>query len=114
MTSPHTARRTPATWRLILFAGPLALTLTILMLVAGRGYFEHGPGVPTAGRTEAWTLMWLGLALVLSGNATSTLGLATFALLRWRRREPLTVAAWWSTGYLLLVALPLFWLWFSS
>jgi hypothetical protein len=84
------------------------------MLIAGRGYFDHGPGVPSAGRTEAWSLMWLGLALVMAGHLVSILGLATFALLRWRRRVALPPAVWWSAGYLVLVTVPFLWSWFSG
>lgn len=114
VNAPGLASRTPIGWRLVLLAGPLSIVATVLMLVAGRGYFEHGPGVPSAGRTEAWGLMWLGLALVVAGHAVSTLGLAAYVMIRLRRRAPLPPAAWWSAGYLLLVTLPFLWSWFSG
>ena len=91
----------------LLFLGPISLGLALLLVVAGRDLFSHGPGVPTAGREAAWTLLWLCLGIVLLGQALGT-GCAIAGLLRrlWRHERP-DRALCWSLAYAALLGLPI-------
>jgi hypothetical protein len=96
-----------AAWGTLLFLGPISLGLALALLVAGRGLFDHGPGVPTAGREEAWTLLWVCVGIVLLGQALGA-GCALAGLLRrlWRHERP-DRALRWSLLYAALVGLPI-------
>jgi hypothetical protein len=55
---------------MLLWAGPLSMGLALVVLLASRAFFRHGPGVPTAGDERAWGAMWAALGLVMLGCAT--------------------------------------------
>ena len=101
-------------WRLLLFVGPITVALAIAALIAGRGWFDHGPGVPSAGRPEAWALMWGGGLLVVLGHLTSAIAWIVLAASSGRHHRPLPHLAWWSAGYHLLVGVPFLWFWFTT
>jgi hypothetical protein len=92
---------------LVVFAGPASLFAAALLLFLMRGAFEHGPGVPTAGREEAWSAMWGALGLVVIGHLVSLVGSLVLVVLRVSRHRPLE--GWLKLGlvYSGLVALPL-------
>jgi hypothetical protein len=84
------------------------------VLVLNQSAFRHGPGVPTAGTTEAWSLIWLCLGLIVVGHAVSVPASLVWAAARLRRRERLGIALGLIVAYDALIALPLFaWLLWS-
>jgi hypothetical protein len=95
----------------VLLAGPISLLLTGLLLIAGRGFFEHGPGVPSAGRVEAWGLIWVCLGLVGLGHAVSMPSTVIALVVRLRRHEELDRALVAAVLYHALIGVPLlYWL----
>ncbi len=92
---------------LLLFLGPASLVVAVALLVSNRALFAHGPGIPTAGRPEAWGLMWLCLLLVTGGHLVSVPSVAAFWMLRLWRRQPVGWAIKLSLAYHGLVAAPL-------
>ena len=91
-------------------AGPVSLLVVAAILILNGEAFRHGPGVPTAGTSEAWTLIWLCAAIVVAGHAVSVI--AAIAMLRHivARRERFGWPIALALAYDLLVALP-FLLW---
>ncbi len=83
----------------ILLAGPASLVASVLLIVANRELFAHGPGVPTAGREEAWTLLWGCLALVLAAHAVSLPTSLAWSGWRLLHRQPLGWALRWAAAY---------------
>jgi len=90
------------------WAGPLSVALCVALVVSNGRAFEHGPGVPTAGRPEGWTLIWLCLGLALAGHAVSVIANAVWFARAWKRRTRLGGGAYARIAYHLLIALPLF------
>jgi hypothetical protein len=87
-------------------AGPLSLLVVGAVVAWNVEVFRHGPGVPTAGTTEAWTLIWLCAAIVVAGHAISVVAaiaeLRRIVAMRERPGWPIALAL----VYDLLVALP--------
>lgn len=95
-------------------AGPGSVVVSAFLLVLNRGAFRHGPGVPTAGATEAWDLIWLCLGLLVLGHVVSVPASLGWAAARVRRRERLGTALGLTVAYHALVVLPLLaWVLFS-
>jgi hypothetical protein len=88
-------------------AGPGSIVACVLLLLLNREAFRHGPGVPSAGSSEAWGLIWLCLGLLAVGHVVSVPTSLTWAATRWRRGERLGTALGLSVIYSALVALPL-------
>jgi hypothetical protein len=63
--------------------------------------------VPTAGTTEAWSLLWLCLGLLGLGHVVSVPASLVWAAVRLRRRERLGIALGLIVAYHALIALPL-------
>jgi hypothetical protein len=85
--------------------------VSILLLVLNQSAFRHGPGVPTAGTTEAWNLVWLCLGLVVLGHVVSLPTSLVWAAARVRRRQRLGTALALVLAYDAIVALLLL-VWF--
>ena len=85
--------------------------ISILLLVLNRSAFRHGPGVPTAGTTEAWNLIWLCLGLVVLGHVVSIPASLTWIAARVRRRARLGTTLGLILAYDALVVLLLL-VWF--
>jgi hypothetical protein len=85
--------------------------VSVFLLVFNQSAFRHGPRVPPAGTTEAWTLIWLCLALVALGHVVSVPTSLIWVAARVRRRAPLGTALGLILAYDALVALLLF-IWF--
>jgi hypothetical protein len=79
--------------------------------VLNRSAFRHGPGVPTAGTTEAWNLIWLCLGLLVLGHVVSVSTSLIWIAARVRRRERLGTALGLILAYDALVVLLLL-IWF--
>jgi hypothetical protein len=79
--------------------------ISVLLLWLNRAAFRHGPGVPTAGTTEAWNLIWLCLGLLVLAHVVSVPTSLVWVSARVRRRERLGTALSLILGYDTLVAL---------
>jgi hypothetical protein len=78
--------------------------------VLNRSAFRHGPGVPTAGTTEAWNLIWLSLGLLVLGHVVSVPASLAWVAVRVRGRERLGTALSLILAYdTLIVFLVLVW-----
>ncbi len=87
-------------------AGPASLLVAAVVLVWNADAFRHGPGVPTAGTTEAWNLIWLCAALVVAAHVVSLIAAARFLGRLATKRERLGWPIALAIAYDLLVALP--------
>jgi len=73
----------------LLWAGPLGVALSMLVLLASAPYFRSGPGVPTAGDERAWTAMWGAAGLTGLGCCVGFVAnLAWLAITARTRRRP--------------------------
>lgn len=90
-----------------LWAGPGSVAVSIGLLILNARYFDHGPGVPSAGREEAWTALWLAVLLLVSGHALSLVANLGWLIVRLRRRTTIGAIAWIRLGYHALVPVPL-------
>lgn len=79
--------------------------VSVFLLVLNQSAFRHGPGVPTAGTTEAWTLIWLCLGLLVLGHVVSVPTSLVWVAARVRRRQPLGTALSLILAYDALIAL---------
>lgn len=104
--------RTPmARERMGLFLGPLSTVLTASVWFLGRGWFDYGSGMPSAGRTEGWNLIWLGLLIMVLGHAVSAVWVAARLLARSRSRGPWSRILVGSAAYHLVVIPLALWVW---
>ena len=86
------------------------MVVSVLLLVLNRAAFRHGPGVPTAGTTEAWILIWLCLGLLVLGHLVSVPASLVWIAARVRRRKRLGIALTLIFAYdALIVLLLLVW-----
>ena len=92
-------------------AGPASVVVSIFLLWLNRAAFRHGPGVPTAGTTEAWNLIWFCLGLLVLGHVVSIPASLVWVAARVRRRQRLGTALALILAYDALIALLLL-VWF--
>jgi hypothetical protein len=64
----------------------------VSLLLLNQSAFRHGPGVPTAGTTEAWNLIWLCLGLLVLGHLVSVPTSLIWVAARVRHRAHLGTA----------------------
>lgn len=84
--------------------GSLALATAVLGAAAALGWFAHGEGVPTAGRSEGWAALWAALGVVSVGHVAGLLAGAAALI---RRRAARGSRAWMLALAYDLVAAPL-------
>jgi hypothetical protein len=89
--------------RTLLWAGPLGIAASALLLLAAAPWFRHGPGVPTAGDERAWGALWAALALTGTGCLTGALAGATWLVLALRAGRRPTPLEWVRTAVGLLL-----------
>jgi hypothetical protein len=68
--------------------GSLAFGLAVLVAAAALGLFEHGTGVPTAGRSEGWAVLWGVLGVLVLGHVAGLVGSAAVLMRRRGSRRP--------------------------
>ena len=82
----------------LLWAGPLAITLSIVILFSNRSAFRYGHEVPSAGDPRAWTAMWVSLLLTGAGVITGLVANLTWLALALRRGRAIRIGAWVRAG----------------
>jgi hypothetical protein len=94
-----------------LWAGPLGVALSILVLIASAPFFRSGPGVPSAGDGRAWTAMWSAVGLTGLGccvGFVASLGWLAIAIRQGKRPSGLELFRT-ATGLMLGVAFGFLW-----
>ena len=96
----------------LLWAGPLGVALSTLVLLASAPYFRSGPGAPTAGDERAWSAMWTALGLTGTGCAVGLVANVAWiaTAVRMRRRPSRLELFRTVTGLLLGLAFGFLWL----
>ena len=89
--------------RALLWAGPIGIGASTLLLLAAAPWFRQGPGVPTAGDERAWGALWAALALTGMGCLTGALAGATWLALALRAGRRPTRLEWLRTAIGLLL-----------
>jgi len=97
----------------LLWAGPIAIALSIIVLVSNRSAFGHGPGVPSAGDPRAWSAIWFSMFLTGAGVLAGLLGNLVWLAMALRRRRPLRMGAWARAVVAAALATALLALWFN-
>ena len=96
----------------LLWAAPLGAGLALAVLIASIPWFRHGPDVPTAGDTRAWTAMWGAAALLGAGSAIGSAATLVWLARAWRRAHRPSGLEWFRTALNLALGAACLWLWF--
>lgn len=97
--------------QVVLWAAPLGAVMALVALAAGTPFLGSGPGVPTAGDTRGWTVIWGSLGLVVAGCAIGLVATTAWLARSWRHTHRPTRLEWFRSAINLACVALFLWLW---